>query len=422
MEFHLQYTPTRPTLGDFQLEISGVPEHVRKKQEAERKFQEAEQQRSDTLMAEMMAKLDQIFERQNTRLQNQQWSSQHAKAPKFPQLDSAVLEEWCCRAEEYFAYHRTPDEHRVSLSTFHLEGTIREMQWFQNIRWSKRVTTWDEFVRILHTRYSVPEKVEEHDNFKNEDEEKEDDAATQTVTPESVQDPIEDTKQIITPEPDLAEATQHKIIPTTNPAQDTNHIQIPEPVQAGNIGQTEIPATSPLIPKPKTSESIVEMSFSDRSTYCASISILHYRCGGCCSFQTPLALEMCERKKKCWDVAAEADAPTCRCRWSRAEQRIGGPRNRVGGGRLGRAPPPVLFSCTTCSLDVKQDEEETTVDLIEEPRSCDVAVGYWALKYCGGSVVERIYTFPREDEETNLEEQKLQSRCGPLTNISVTIL
>jgi hypothetical protein len=63
-------------------------------------------------------------------------------------------------------------------------------------------------------------------------------------------------------------------------------------------------------------------------------------------------------------------------------------------------------------LDVKQDEEETTVDLIEEPRSCDVAVGYWALKYCGGSVVEQIYTFPREDEETNLEEQKLQSRCG----------
>jgi hypothetical protein len=66
------------------------------------------------------------------------------------------------------------------------------MQWFQNIRWSKRVTTWDEFVRILHTRYSVPEKVEEHDNFKNEDEEKEDDAATQTISPESVPDPIKD--------------------------------------------------------------------------------------------------------------------------------------------------------------------------------------------------------------------------------------
>jgi len=69
MEFYLQYTPTRPTLGDFQLEISGVPEHVRKKQEVERKFQEAKQQQFDTLMAEMMAKLEQIFERQNKALQ-----------------------------------------------------------------------------------------------------------------------------------------------------------------------------------------------------------------------------------------------------------------------------------------------------------------------------------------------------------------
>jgi hypothetical protein len=42
---------------------------VRKKQEAERKFQEAKQQQSDTLMAEMMAKLEQIFERQNKALQ-----------------------------------------------------------------------------------------------------------------------------------------------------------------------------------------------------------------------------------------------------------------------------------------------------------------------------------------------------------------
>ncbi len=49
--------------------VLGVPERVRKKQEAERKFQEAKQQQSDTLMAEMMAKLEQIFERQNKALQ-----------------------------------------------------------------------------------------------------------------------------------------------------------------------------------------------------------------------------------------------------------------------------------------------------------------------------------------------------------------
>jgi len=105
----------------FYLVVSGVPDHERKKQEAERKFQEAEQQRRYQEIADLLAEM---------RAQNHQWSSQRARALKFPQLDGDDLEEWCCRAEEYFAYHHTPDERRVSLSTFHLEGKIREMQWF----------------------------------------------------------------------------------------------------------------------------------------------------------------------------------------------------------------------------------------------------------------------------------------------------
>ncbi|XP_062162084.1 uncharacterized protein LOC133869139 [Alnus glutinosa] len=211
------------------------------------------------------------------------------------------------------------------------------MQWFQDIRWSKRVTTWDEFVRILHTRYSVPEKVEEHDDFKNEDEEKEDDAAIQTITPESVQDPIEDTKQIITPEPDPAEATQHKIIPTTNPAQDTNHIQIPEPVQAGNIGQTEIPATSPLIPKPKTSESIVEMSFSDQR-----VPIVVLSQSSTTDVVDVVLLKHRWRWKEDEDTTRAGRGGWHCCRRSRARQGIGGPRSRAMGQRLG--PVAMLFS------------------------------------------------------------------------------
>jgi hypothetical protein len=104
------------------------------------------------------------------RAQNQQWSSQRVRAPKFPQLDSDDLEEWCCRAEEYFAYHRTPDDRRVSLSTFHLEGKIREMQWFQDIRWSKRVIPWEEFVRTLRAHFTVLAKEESSENVKDDEE------------------------------------------------------------------------------------------------------------------------------------------------------------------------------------------------------------------------------------------------------------
>ncbi len=59
----------------FYLVVSGVPEHERKKQVAERKFQEAEQQRRYQEIANLLAEM---------RAQNQQWSSQRARALKFP--------------------------------------------------------------------------------------------------------------------------------------------------------------------------------------------------------------------------------------------------------------------------------------------------------------------------------------------------
>jgi hypothetical protein len=139
----------------FYLVVSEVPDHEQKKQEAE---QQRRYQEIVDLLAEMRAR-------------NQQWSSQRTRALKFPQLDGDDLEEWCCRAEEYFAYHHTPDECRVSLSTFHLEGKIREIQWFQDIRWSKRVIPWDEFVRTLRARIAVPAKEESLELVKDEEEE-----------------------------------------------------------------------------------------------------------------------------------------------------------------------------------------------------------------------------------------------------------
>jgi hypothetical protein len=69
----------------FYIVVSGVPEHERLKQEAERKFQEVEQQWRYQEIANLLAEM---------RAQNQQWSPQHARAPKFPQLDS---DDWVCK-------------------------------------------------------------------------------------------------------------------------------------------------------------------------------------------------------------------------------------------------------------------------------------------------------------------------------------
>jgi len=198
MEFYLQYTPTRPMLGDFQLEISGVPEHVRKKQESERKFQEAKQQRADTRMAKMMAKLDQIVERQNTRLQ-QMFERQDKRFNELflqaellamdggekpdetktiplavpPRFDGEEPETWCGQATQFFDYYGTPDHQRFSICSYHMYGKARV--WFRELNATQSVSRWDELVRAIQARFSVPEEVDNEQKFKIGAEEKKDD-------------------------------------------------------------------------------------------------------------------------------------------------------------------------------------------------------------------------------------------------------
>jgi hypothetical protein len=313
--------------------------------------EEAADQELANRIAEMRAQREERFRQMKAKFQEIQ-EFPILKRLEFPRFIGEDPEEWRCRAEEFFACYRTPDEHRVPLSTLYLGGKIREMEWFQDIRWSKRVTTWDEFVRILHTRYSVPKKVEEHDNFKNEDEEKKDDAATQTITPESVPDPIEDTKQIITPEPDPVEATQHKIIPAENVKDEEEQ---PRDQIFSEISESE-PDHGASNPVPEKFEDLDTFKtgedakrHEERSEFqigwiCINLSrLLDERSDQNTSTQTlrafvspyltgvtvVVALLKHRWRWKCVEeeanAAAEADPPTCPCRRSRAEKNTGGP-------------------------------------------------------------------------------------------------
>jgi hypothetical protein len=111
--------------------VSGVPEHVRKQQEEERKSQEL-----IDAIAEMRAQSEERLRQIKERLWQIEAKSQEIqefpilKRLEFPRFIGEDLEEWCCRAEEFFPCYHTPDEHRVPLSTLYLEGKIREMEWF----------------------------------------------------------------------------------------------------------------------------------------------------------------------------------------------------------------------------------------------------------------------------------------------------
>jgi hypothetical protein len=157
----------------FCLVVSGVPEHVRKKQKAERKFQEAGQQRRSQEIANLLAEM---------RAQNQE-SWQHAKARKFPQFDGDDPEKWCGRAEQYFEFYGTPDEHRFFFCFLYMEGNV--LQWINEIRASNCVPNWKEFVRAFQARFSVPKEVENQENFKHIEEQTRDKIPPETDPNES---------------------------------------------------------------------------------------------------------------------------------------------------------------------------------------------------------------------------------------------
>jgi hypothetical protein len=51
----------------------------------------------------------------------------------------------------FFYHYSTPDAQRLFISSFHMEG--RAMVWFQELKASKCVSNWEEFVRAIQIRF-----------------------------------------------------------------------------------------------------------------------------------------------------------------------------------------------------------------------------------------------------------------------------
>lgn len=70
-------------------------------------------------------------------------------APKMVKLDFPRFDEkedatsWICQAEQFFQFHRTPDEDRVEIASFHMIGDAQ--LWYQLLKQEKPSVTWAEF-------------------------------------------------------------------------------------------------------------------------------------------------------------------------------------------------------------------------------------------------------------------------------------
>lgn len=67
----------------------------------------------------------------------------------FPRFNEEDLETWTCRAGQFFEIYNTPTEHRISLSSFHMDG--KALVWSRELRANNSVTTRAEFVRSMQT-------------------------------------------------------------------------------------------------------------------------------------------------------------------------------------------------------------------------------------------------------------------------------
>ncbi|KAL5812595.1 hypothetical protein ACOSQ3_027545 [Xanthoceras sorbifolium] len=97
----------------------------------------------------------------NRRMGNTIESSQHGShyAPKFVKLDfprfngTEDTTSWFCRVDQFFEFNHTPEEDRMPLASFHLEGDAQ--LWYQLLKQEKGVMTWQEFHDGLDLRFDV---------------------------------------------------------------------------------------------------------------------------------------------------------------------------------------------------------------------------------------------------------------------------
>ncbi|XP_077219125.1 uncharacterized protein LOC143853291 [Tasmannia lanceolata] len=76
----------------------------------------------------------------------------------FPRFDGIDPLGWIFKAEQFFGYHNTPSDQRLTISSFHMDGAA--LAWFQWCHRNHQFQTWDGFTRALETRFGPSQYVD----------------------------------------------------------------------------------------------------------------------------------------------------------------------------------------------------------------------------------------------------------------------
>lgn len=70
---------------------------------------------------------------------------------ELPRFDGSDASGWIFRIQEYFDYHNTPDDQRIKVVAFNLEGKASD--WYQLMKGNHMLSTWPDFLDTVRLRF-----------------------------------------------------------------------------------------------------------------------------------------------------------------------------------------------------------------------------------------------------------------------------
>src|ERR1044072_4143482 len=69
-----------------------------------------------------------------------------------PRFDGTDATGWIFKISQFFTYHQTADEERITIASFYLEGPA--LAWYQWMHRNHQLVSWPQFLRALETRFA----------------------------------------------------------------------------------------------------------------------------------------------------------------------------------------------------------------------------------------------------------------------------
>ena len=83
--------------------------------------------------------------------------SPHSPAPRMnlevPRFDGTNTPAWIFKINQFFDYHRTPDDECIQVASFNLDGVA--LSWFLLMHRNDQLPSWSSFLQALELRFSL---------------------------------------------------------------------------------------------------------------------------------------------------------------------------------------------------------------------------------------------------------------------------